>query len=88
MKPNAFYELGFADGAGREVVLVAKKGTELLFNVADVPVIFWDSFEDFKQDLRKRLKGLSAYHDRRIQSQRTSRHQRVQANLLMASRTG
>ena len=26
-KPNVFYELGFADGAGRDVVVVAKKGT-------------------------------------------------------------
>ncbi len=63
-KPNVFYELGFADGASKEVVLVAKRGTELPFNVADVPVIFWESFEEFKQELRKRLQSLSAFHGR------------------------
>lgn len=65
LKPNVFYELGFADGAAKEVVLVAKKGTELPFNVADVPVIFWESFEEFKHDLRKRLNALSSFHGRR-----------------------
>jgi len=63
-KPNVFYELGFADGAGKEVVMVAKKGTELPFNVADVPVIFWESFEEFKVELRKRLQALAASRGR------------------------
>lgn len=62
--PNVFYELGFADGAGKEVVMVAKKGTALPFNVADVPVIFWESFEEFKVELRKRLQVISAFRGR------------------------
>ena len=54
-KPNVYYELGFADGANQKVVLTAKKGTILPFNIADIPVIYWDSFEDFKVELRKRI---------------------------------
>ena len=61
-KPNVYYELGFSDGAGKEVVLVAKKDTDLPFNVADIPVIYWESFEDFKQDLRKRLEEIAMFH--------------------------
>jgi predicted Rossmann-fold nucleotide-binding protein len=61
-KPNVYYELGFADGANKEVVLVAKKGTDLPFNVADIPVIYWESFEDFKSDLRKRLSEIAVFH--------------------------
>jgi hypothetical protein len=55
-----YYELGFADGASKEVVLTAKKETNLPFNVADIPVIYWEGFEDFKHELRERLKGLAA----------------------------
>jgi hypothetical protein len=63
-KPNVYYELGFADGAGKEVVLLAKQGTALPFNVADVPVIYWEGFEDFKQEFRKRLREISAFRGR------------------------
>jgi len=63
-KPNVYYELGFSDGAGKEVVLVAEKDTSLPFNVADIPVIYWPSFEDFKQDLRKRLEEIASFHGR------------------------
>jgi hypothetical protein len=63
-KANVYYELGFADGAGQEVILTAQAGTKLPFNVADIPVVYWHSFEDFKQDLRKRLEELAASRGR------------------------
>jgi predicted Rossmann-fold nucleotide-binding protein len=63
-KANVFYELGFADGVGKEVILVAKAGTELPFDVGDVPVLFWDSFTEFEEGLRKRVGQIGAWQGR------------------------
>jgi hypothetical protein len=62
--PNVFYELGFADGLAKEVILVAKKGTELPFDINDVPVLFWDSFTDFEEQLRKRVAEIGQWQGR------------------------
>lgn len=37
LRPNVFYELGYADGLHKRVVVTAKKGTELPFDVKDIP---------------------------------------------------
>jgi len=58
--PNVFYELGYAKGLGKNVVVVARKGTQLPFDVGDVPTIFWEIQEDLKEGLRKCLAGLMA----------------------------
>ena len=55
VRPNVYYEIGFAQGLGKQVVLTAKTGTTLPFDVVDVPVIFWDSQESLTEQLRKRL---------------------------------
>lgn len=41
LKQNVFFELGFARGLGRRVIATAKEGTELPFDVKDIPVTFW-----------------------------------------------
>jgi predicted Rossmann-fold nucleotide-binding protein len=63
-KANVFYELGFADGVGKEVILVAKAGTDLPFDVRDVPVLFWDSFTEFEEELRKRVQHIGSWQGR------------------------
>jgi hypothetical protein len=55
VSPNVYYEIGFAQGLGKPLVLTAKKGTKLPFDVIDVPVIFWRNQEDLKEQLRKRI---------------------------------
>jgi hypothetical protein len=55
--PNVFYEIGFAAGLGRSVIVTAKKGTPLPFDIMDVPVLFWGGQEDLKDQLRKRIGG-------------------------------
>ncbi len=42
--PNVFYEIGYARGIQRPVIITAKKGTELPFDIKDLPVIFYDRF--------------------------------------------
>ena len=58
LRPNVFYELGYADGLGKKVVVTAKQGTELPFDVKDIPTIFWEGQKQLKDDLRKRILNL------------------------------
>jgi hypothetical protein len=60
IKPNVFYELGFAQGFGKQVVVTARKGTRLPFDISDVPVILWDGQENLKEQLRKRIRATTA----------------------------
>ena len=55
LKPNVFYELGYADGAGGKVIVTAKKGTRLPFDVKDIPTILWESQTKLEKDLRNRI---------------------------------
>ena len=59
-KPNVYWELGFAAGVDKAIILTARKGTELPFDISDVPVIFWDSFSEFKKTLAKRVDGIAS----------------------------
>jgi hypothetical protein len=56
LRPNVFYELGYADGLGGKVIVTARKGTELPFDVKDIPTIRWESQEELGDDLRARIK--------------------------------
>ena len=58
LRPNVFYELGYADGLRKRVVVTAKEGTELPFDVKDIPTIFWDGKEQLKADLRARIETI------------------------------
>jgi hypothetical protein len=52
--PNVFYEIGFARGIKRPVIITAKKGTELPFDIKDLPVIFYDRM-NMKEELEPNL---------------------------------
>jgi hypothetical protein len=58
LRPNVFYELGYADGLGRKVIVTAKRGTELPFDVKDIPTILWEGQEDLGEDLRSRIRSV------------------------------
>jgi len=49
---NVFYEIGFADGLSRPVILTAKEGTELPFDIKDTPIVFWSTVNELKQRLQ------------------------------------
>jgi hypothetical protein len=55
--PNVFYEIGYAVGLGKDVIVTAKEGTKLPFDIGDVPTIFWAVQDDLKVKLRSRLAG-------------------------------
>jgi predicted Rossmann-fold nucleotide-binding protein len=58
LRPNVFYELGYADGLRKKVVVTAKAGTELPFDVKDIPTIFWDGQRKLREDLTKRIEAV------------------------------
>jgi hypothetical protein len=57
-KPNVYYEIGLAQGMRKVVILTAKRGTQLPFDMTDIPVIFWDSQRALKEQLTHRLQTL------------------------------
>lgn len=54
-KPNVYYELGYAHGIRKPVVVTAFKGTELPFDIKDIPTIFWESQKQLKEKLKERI---------------------------------
>ena len=58
--PNVFYELGFARGLGKPLIMTVRKGNKLPFDVADIPAIEWKILEDLREGLRKRLHQMKA----------------------------
>jgi hypothetical protein len=58
-RPNVYYELGFAQALGKDIITTAYKGTELPFDIFDVPVHFWDSQHVLEKKLRSTLDALA-----------------------------
>ena len=56
---NVFYEIGFAEGTGRPVIISAKKDTLLPFDIVDIPVLFWSGPEELKEKLRGRVQEIA-----------------------------
>ncbi|MEO6232389.1 MAG: hypothetical protein ABIP10_19825 [Ferruginibacter sp.] len=54
-RPNVYYELGLAQGLHKPVIITAKKGTALPFDVADIPIILWEGQKELKEKLRERI---------------------------------
>lgn len=52
-KPNVYYELGYAQALGKDVILTAAEGTEIPFDIFDVPTLLWDC----QDTLEKKLEG-------------------------------
>ena len=56
LKPNVFYELGLAQGLNKDIVITAKVGTDLPFDVRDMPTIFWEGQKRLKEDLEAKIR--------------------------------
>jgi hypothetical protein len=63
-KPNVYYELGFAQGAGKRVIVTAFKGTTLPFDISDVSVIFWDGQKQLREKLKDRMQAIASTQGR------------------------
>ena len=57
-RPNVYYELGYAHGVGNSpsnILLLAKEGTELHFDIAALRVHYYKSTEDLRQIIKRTL---------------------------------
>ena len=50
-RPNVYYELGFAQALGKDVIATAYEGTQLPFDIFDVPTLFWDCQDTLENKL-------------------------------------
>ena len=65
-RPNVYFEIGLAQGLDKPIVLTAKVGTILPFDMTDMPVLFWDTQRSLREQLSRRLRALSAKRGRAI----------------------
>lgn len=59
VRPNVYFEAGYAHGLGKTPVYIAKAGTKLEFDLKDFPVIFFKNLKQLKDDLKQRLRALA-----------------------------
>lgn len=64
LSANVFYEVGYAKGFGKDVILIAEKETELPFDLKDHPVIFWKTLRELKEGLERSIEGLMVRYGR------------------------
>jgi hypothetical protein len=64
-RPNVYYELGYAQALGKDILTTAQKGTVLPFDVFDIPTHFWDSQHVLEQKLQIEIKSIADRFGRR-----------------------
>ena len=60
-RPNVYYELGYAHGVGNvptNILLIAKEGTELHFDIAALRVRFYKSTEELRRVVKENLAAM------------------------------
>ena len=57
--PNVYYELGYTEGQGKEIIVTAKKGTVLPFDAKDIPVSYWENQSGLKAMLSKKIEDIA-----------------------------
>ena len=57
-RPNCYYEVGYAHAIGKPVVILAKTGTNRHFDLAAHDWTHWDTYEDLKPKLERRIGGV------------------------------
>ncbi len=50
-KINVYYELGYAQALGKDLIVTAAEGTSLPFDIFDIPTLFWDSQDSLEKKL-------------------------------------
>lgn len=56
-RPNVYYEVGYAHGMQKEVILTAQKGTEVHFDVGAQNVILYSSATELEERIARRLRA-------------------------------
>jgi hypothetical protein len=61
---NVYYELGFAEALGKDVLVIAKEGTQLPFDITDIPTTFFKDQTRLEEGLRARIGRLTGRQPR------------------------
>jgi hypothetical protein len=56
---NVYYELGFAEALGKDIIVIAKEGTDLPFDTNDIPTMFFRNQTRLEETLRSRIERLT-----------------------------
>src|SRR5262249_1705817 len=56
-RPNVYYEIGYAHGLGKEVILVAQETTDIHFDVAHFHLVLYKTLTELEHRLGKRLRA-------------------------------
>lgn len=67
-RPNVYYEVGFADAYEKPLLLVARKGTKVHFDLQGNKVLFYRNMTELEKLLSKAIKGLVTYQHRKLGS--------------------
>lgn len=54
-RPNCYFEIGYGKGLNKPVIITAKDGTKLHFDIAGERCLLWKSWEDLDAKLRRAL---------------------------------
>ena len=57
-RPNVYYELGYAHGRGKEVILIARYGSIVHFDIKDYNIIFYRNFTELEERIAKRIAAI------------------------------
>jgi hypothetical protein len=88
-RPNVYYELGYTHGVGNSpsnVLLLARDGTELHFDIAALRVQFYRSTENLRSIVKSNLSGM--IRQTRGESTPASRHRAVRVSGAPARSSG
>jgi hypothetical protein len=56
---NVYYEMGYAEALGKDMIVIAREGTDLPFDTKDIPTHFFSSYTGLEKDLRARIESLT-----------------------------
>ncbi|MDX1980271.1 MAG: hypothetical protein SFV51_08380 [Bryobacteraceae bacterium] len=63
-KPNVYYELGWAQALGKDVIVTAKEGTRLPFDIYDVPTILYENQKSLREALKAKIQRIGEKYGR------------------------
>lgn len=59
-RPNCYYEAGYADALGKEIIYVIKKGEDIHFDLKHRKFIIWETESDLRKKLTNRFASLKS----------------------------
>jgi hypothetical protein len=57
-RPSVYYEAGYAERDGKSPIFVARRGTNIHFDVQDFPIIFFNNMKELREGLTARLRAI------------------------------